>query len=74
MDTPRVILKKCDYTLTALLISHLDITSDSVWRWNFEVGVSSREEARKLGIRDNGCRAIAFSYPLRNVGPDIYSM
>jgi hypothetical protein len=44
MDPPRVILKELRNTLTALLVSGLDITSNSVWRRNFEVGVASSEE------------------------------
>ena len=69
-----MILKEFGYTLTAFLISHLDIALNSVWRWNFEVGVSSHEEVNEFGIRDNGCRVIAFSYPLCNVGTDIYEL
>ena len=73
-DMPWMFLKEFGYTLTAFLVSHLDIMLNSVWRWNFEVGVSSCEEVNEFGIRDNGCRAIAFSYPLRNVGTDIYEL
>jgi len=72
MDMPWVILKDFGYTLMVFLVSLLDIASNSVWRWNFEVGVSSHEEVNEFRIRDNGCRAIAFSYPLCNVGTDIY--
>jgi hypothetical protein len=74
MDMPWVLLKKIGYTLMALLVSQLDITLNSVWRWNFEVGVSSCEEVNKLGIVDNCCRAIVFSYPLCNMGSDIYEL
>ena len=71
MDLSWVILKELGYTLTALLISCLDITSNGVWRWNFEVGVSSSEEIDELRVGDDSCRAIAFCYPLCNVGADI---
>jgi hypothetical protein len=67
-----VILKDFGYTLTTLLVSGLDVASNSVWRWNLEVGMSSCEEIDELGIGDDGCRTIAFSYPFRNVGSDIY--
>jgi hypothetical protein len=71
MDTPRVFFKEFDNTLAALLVSRLDVASNSVWRWNFEVGVPSREEVNEFGIRDDGRRAIAFRYPLCNVGSNI---
>jgi hypothetical protein len=35
------------------------------------VGVSGCEEVDELGIQDNRCRAIAFGYPLRNMGTDL---
>lgn len=70
MDAPRVILKKFGYAFTALLVSCLDIALNSVWRWDFEVGVSCCEEIDKLGVRDDVCGAIAFSYPFCNVGTD----
>jgi hypothetical protein len=70
MNAPRVILKKFAYAFAALLISRLDITSNSVWRWDFEVRVSCREEIDKLGVGDNVCGAIAFGYPFCNVGTD----
>jgi len=57
--------------LMALLVSCLDIVSNSVWRWNFEVGVSSSEEIDKLRVGDDTCREIAFCYLLCNVGTDI---
>jgi hypothetical protein len=70
MDMPRVILKKCGYVFMALLVSCLDIMSNGVWRWDFEMGVSCCEEMYKLGVRDDVCRVIAFSYPFCNVGTD----
>jgi len=57
--------------LMALLVSCLDIALNSVWRWDFEVGMSSFEKINKLRIRDDSCRVVAFSYPLCNVGTDI---
>jgi len=66
-----VILKELCNPLTALLVSGLDITLNSVWRRDFEVGVASSEEVDELRIRDNGCRAIALSHPLRDVGSDM---
>ena len=71
MNMPWVLSKERSYTLTALIVCCLDITSNGVRRWNFEVGVSSCEEVDELGIRDNRHRAIAFSYPLRNVRTDL---
>jgi hypothetical protein len=70
MDAPRVFLKKFGYAFMALLVSCLDIASNSVWRWDFEVGVSCCEEIDKLGVGDNVCGAIAFGYPFCNVGTD----
>ena len=51
----------------ALLVSYLDITLNSVWRWDFEVGVTYREEIDKFGVRHDACRAIAFRDPFCNV-------
>jgi hypothetical protein len=62
------ILKKFGYVFTALLVSHLDTMSNSIWRWDFEVGVSCCEEINKLMVRDNICGAIAFGYPFFNMG------
>jgi len=50
MDMPWVFLKEFSYTLTAPLVSCLDITSNSVQRWNFEVGMSSGEKVDELRI------------------------
>ena len=56
------------YTFLALLVSCLDVALNSVWRRDCEVGVSCCEEVDKLGVRDNGCRAITLCYPFHNVG------
>ena len=65
-----MILKKFGYAFTALLVSRLDIASNSVRRWDFEVGVSCREEIDKLGVGDDVRGAIAFGHPFGNVGTD----
>jgi hypothetical protein len=44
MDLPWVILKELCNMLMTLLVGGLGITSNSVWRRNFEVGVASSEE------------------------------
>ena len=72
MYQPCVILEEFGYTFTALHVSGLDIMSNSVWTWNFEVGMSSHGEVNELRIRDDICRVIAFSYPLCNVGTDVH--
>ena len=62
-----MVLKEFGYVFPALLISCLDIASNSVWRWDFGVGVTCREEIDKFGVRHNACRAIAFRDPFCNV-------
>ena len=74
MDTPVVTLKKCDYMFTGLQISCDDVMANGVWRWDLEMGVSCYKKIGKLGIGDDVCLAIAFGYPLCNVGADAYSM
>ncbi len=71
MDQPWVILQELGNALTALLVSCLDITSNGVWRRNFEVGMSRCEEINELWIGDYGCRAIALGDPLCDVSTDI---
>jgi len=71
MDLSWVFLKELSYTFMALLVSCLDIASNSVGRGNFEVGVSSHEEIDELRISDDRCRTVAFGYLLCNVGADI---
>ena len=56
------------YMFLALLVSCLDVTSNSVWRRACEVGVSCCEEVDELGVRDDGCRVIALCYQFRDVG------
>jgi len=63
-----VVSEEFGYTFSALLVSCLDVTSNSVWRRDCEVGVSCREEVDKLRVRDNACRAITLCYPFRDVG------
>jgi hypothetical protein len=72
MNTFCVIAKELDYTLTALQISHVDVTSKGAWQRDLKVRVSRCKEVDKLGVRDNSCRAIAFGYPLCNVGTDAH--
>jgi hypothetical protein len=72
MNTFYVIAKKLDYTLTALLISHIDVMSNGAWRWDLEVRVSHCKEVNKLRVGDNSHGAIAFGYPLCNVGTDAH--
>jgi hypothetical protein len=59
-------------TSMALHIHHLDITSYGVQAWNFKVWMSCHEEVNKLRVRDDVCRAVAFCYPLHNVGTDVH--
>jgi hypothetical protein len=72
MNTPRVILKELDDMFAALQIGHKNVTTNGVWRWNLEVGVSCYEKIDELRIRDDSCWAIAFSNPFCNVGTDVY--
>jgi hypothetical protein len=59
VETPWVVLEEFCYMLLALLISCLDVMSNSVWRRDCEVGVSCCEEVNKLRVRDDGCRVIS---------------
>ena len=65
-----MVLEEFGYTFSALLISCLDVTLNSVWRRDCEVGVSCHEEVtvNKLRVRDNACRAITLCYPFCDVG------
>jgi hypothetical protein len=69
-----VISKEFGYTSTALHICHLDIMLYGVWTWNFEVWMSCHEEVNKLRVGDNVCGAVAFCYPLHNVGTDVHTV
>ena len=68
VETPWVVSEEFGYMFSALLVSCLDVTSNSVWRRDCEVGVSCREEVDKLRVRDNACRAITLCYPFCDVG------
>jgi hypothetical protein len=72
MYMPGVILKEFGYTFMALHVRCLDVTSNGVWAWNFEVQMSGCEEVDELGVGDDVCRAVAFCYPLRNMGTDVH--
>ena len=68
VEMPWVVLEEFGYAFSALLVSCLDVVSNSVWRRDCEVGVSCREEVDKLRVRDDACRAITLCYPFRDVG------
>ena len=72
MYKPWVILKEFAYTFMALHVSCLDITLNSFWTWNFEVGMSGHEKVNELMVRENAWCVITFSYPLHNVGTDVH--
>ena len=63
-----MVLEEFGYAFSALLVSCLDVTSNSVWRRDCEVGVSCHEEVNKLRVRDDACRAITLCYPFCDVG------
>ena len=72
MNTAWVILKEFRDTFAALQVGSVDVASNSAWRWDLSVGVSSREEIDEFRIGSDGCRAIAFGYPFRNVGTNVH--
>jgi hypothetical protein len=48
VDMPWVFSEEFGDVFSALLVSHLDIVSNCVQRWDLEVGVSCHEEVDKL--------------------------